>query len=337
MGAIFTGEMMKVSIQELKDVTRKVLLASGYDDAESDIIMDVLMYAQLRGNNQGIVKLIGAGMPKSTSAGEITIERETKLSALLNGADNQGMVVVKRAVEIAIEKAREHGFGMVGTNNTRSSTGAIGYWAREVALQGFIGWAFAGSPPTVATFNSYEPVFGTNPLAIGLPSAGDPLVLDLATSAMAWFGLMEAKTAGRSIPNDVAYDNQGNPTTDPAKALEGALRPFDRSYKGSGLGLMVEALTGPLVGAAFAGLGRAYENWGNLIMAIDPELLVDAATFKQQVSELVTAVKSKKKLPGVDELLMPGERGDKVMKSVMQAGEIEVEDNLWDELRAKIS
>jgi LDH2 family malate/lactate/ureidoglycolate dehydrogenase len=328
---------MKIKIGELKDVTKKVLLASGYDESEAGIILDVLMYAQLRGNNQGIVKLIGAGIPKSQQAGQISIERETKLSALLNGADNQGMVVVKRAVEMALEKAREHGFGMVVTNNTRSSTGAIGYWAREIANEGFIGWAFAGSPPTVATFNSYEPVFGTNPLAIGMPSDGDPLVLDIATSAMAWFGLMEAKTAGKSIPDDVAYDNEGHPTTDPAKALEGALRPFDRNYKGSGLGLMVEALTGPLVGATFAGLGRAFENWGNLIMAIDPELLVDSAVFKQQVSELAEAVKSKKRLSGVDELLLPGERGDNVMKSVMQAGEIEVEDNLWDELRAKIS
>jgi len=327
---------MKVSIDELKDVTRKVLLASGYDESEADIILDVLMYAQLRGNNQGIVKLIGAGMPKNPNAGQITIERETKLSALLNGDNNQGMVVVNHVVEMAIEKAREHGFGLVGTNNTASSTGAIGYWARKIADAGFIGWIFAGSPPTVATFNSYEPVFGTNPLAIALPSDDDPLVLDIATSAMAWFGLMEAKTAGKSIPGDVAYDNQGNLTTDPARALEGALRPFDRNYKGSGLGLMVEALTGPLVGAAFAGLGRAFENWGNLVFAIDPELLVDRATFKKQVSELVTAVKSKKKLPGVDDLLMPGERGDRVMKSVLEAGEIEVEDNLWAELRAKI-
>ena len=327
---------MKVSIDELKDVTRKALLASGYDESEADIILDVLMYAQLRGNNQGIVKLIGAGMPKNPNAGQITIERETKLSALLNGDNNQGMVVVNHVVEMAIEKAREHGFGLVGTNNTASSTGAIGYWARKIADAGFIGWIFAGSPPTVATFNSYEPVFGTNPLAIALPSDDDPLVLDIATSAMAWFGLMEAKTAGKSIPGDVAYDNQGNLTTDPARALEGALRPFDRNYKGSGLGLMVEALTGPLVGAAFAGLGRAFENWGNLVFAIDPELLVDRATFKKQVSELVAAVKSKKKLPGVDDLLMPGERGDRVMKSVLEAGEIEVEDNLWAELRAKI-
>ena len=327
---------MKVSIDELKDVTRKVLLASGYDEAESDIILDVIMYAQLRDNNQGIVKLIGAGMPANPKAGQITVERETKLSALLNGDHNQGMVVLKRAVGIALEKAREHGFGMVGTNNTSSSTGAIGYWAREIADEGFIGWAFAGSPPTVATFNSYEPVFGTNPVAIGLPTAGDPLVLDIATSAMAWFGLVEAKTAGKSIPGNVAYDNEGNLTTDPAKALEGALRPFDRSYKGSGLGLMIEALTGPLVGAAFAGLGRVMENWGNLILAIDPELLVDGETFKQQTSELAEAVKSKKKLPGVDDLLMPGERGDRVMNSVLEAGEIEVEDNLWEELRAKI-
>ena len=271
---------MKVKLSELKEVTEKALSYYGYTDEESEIIMDVMLYAQIRGNNQGIVKLIGAGMPKNPEAGEIEIKRETKLSALIDGKKNPGMVIMKKAMEVCLDKAREQGFGIVGTFNTNSSTGAIGYYAKKIAEAGFIGFVFSGSPEAVCTYGSYQPIFATNPIAISVPTETEPVVLDMATSAMSWYGLVEAKTAGKSIPNDVAYDSEGKPTTDPEKALKGALLPFDRSYKGAGLSMIVEILTGPLVSAAFATIGDTKGNWGNLVFAIDPELLVDKKEFK---------------------------------------------------------
>ncbi len=323
---------MKVSIDELKDVTRRAILHYGYTSDEADVILDVLMYAQLRGNNQGIIKLIGAGMPKDPGAGAIEVVRETPLSVLLNGNSNQGMVVMSLAARRAIAKAREHGIGLVGTQNTSTSTGAIGYYARNIAEAGLIGCVLAGSSLFVAMHGSYEPLFGTNPIAIGIPTGGDPIVFDMATAAMAYYGLREAKTAGVSIPGDVAYDSAGNPTTDPARALEGAIRSFDRGYKGAALSMMVEVLTGPLVGASFAGIGEPGSNCGNLVCALDPAMFVDRDTFEQNVALLVDRVKGAKRLPDVDEILVPGERGDRIMQGVLDAGEIEVEDNLWKEL-----
>ncbi len=88
----------------------------------------------------------------------------------------------------------------------------------------------------MTTHGSYEPLFGTNPLAIGIPSPDEPVVLDMATSAMAYFGLVQAKTAGVKIPRDEAYGASEKLITDPAKALDGAILPFDRNYKGAGLG-----------------------------------------------------------------------------------------------------
>jgi len=324
---------MKVKLTELRRVTEKAILHYGYNKEESEIILDVLLYAQLRGNNQGIVKLIGGGIPKDPQAGEIETVRETKLSALINGNWNHGMVVLKKAVDAVLERARQHGFGIVGTFNTNTSTGAIGYFARRLAEEDLVSFVFAGSPPIVCVHGSYEPIFGTNPVAIGLPSDGDPVVLDMATAAMAWYGLVEAKTAGRSIPNDVAYDNMGNLTTDPSQALEGAIRPFDRGYKGAGLSTIFEILTGPLVAASFAGIGEVRRNSGNLVFAIDPELLVDRSEFKESVSSLVQRVKRTKKLPGVDAIYVPGERGDNLTRGVLQSGEIDIEDNLYAELK----
>ncbi len=322
---------MKVQIDELKQVTLRVLSRSGYPTEEAQTILDVLMYAQLRGNNQGIVKLIGAGMPRDKSAKPVSAIKETKLSALLDGGRNSGMVVLTHATSLALQKAREHGIAIVGTNNTNSSTGAIGYYANQIAQAGFIGLVFSGSGEYVAMYGSYEPIFGTNPLAFGIPTTGKPIVFDMATAAIARFGIVEAKTAGRSIPDGVAYDSTGSLTTDPSAALGGAIRTFG-GYKGAALALLVEVLTHPLVSTTKDSNGRKTD-WGNLVLVIDPELLVDGNSFAERVSELTNRIKNATKLPDIEQILVPGERGDKFMESVVEAGTIDIEDQLWNGLK----
>ncbi len=322
---------MKVQVDELKRVTLQVLARSGYPADEAEMILNVLMYAQLRGNNQGVVKLIGAGMPRDKACKPISVVRDTKPSALLDGGRNSGMVVVTYAMKLAIQKAGEHGVGIVGTNNTNSSTGAIGYYAGQIAQAGYIGLVFSGSGEYMAMYGSYEPIFGTNPLAFGIPTTGKPIVFDMATASIARFGIVEAKTAGRPIPEGVAYNNRGEITTDPAAALGGAIRAFG-GYKGASLALLVEVLTHPLVSTTQDEKGHKTD-WGSLLLVIDPELLVDGNTFAERTAGLVKRLKEAQRLPGIDEILVPGERGDRYMEAVMQAGSIEIEDQLWTALQ----
>ena len=324
---------MKVKVTKLKSLAQKAIKYYGYTDKETKIILDILMYAQLRGNNQGIVKLIGRGIPKNQKAGKIKTVKQTKLSALIDGNQNMGMVVKTKAMEVALQKAKKHGFSIVGINNTCTSTGAIGYFANKIAQKGYLGFVFAGSPETVTTHGSYQPLFGTNPLAVGVPTSKDPVVLDMATAAMAYFGLVQANTAGQKIPGDVAYNNKGKLTTDPAKAMEGAILPFDRNYKGAGLALLVEILCGPLVKGGFVGFDKASANWGNLIFIIDPKLLVSRSSFKTKMTQLVRKVKRGSKLKGVKEIFVPGERGNKLTEKHLKVGYIEVEKNLYNELK----
>ncbi|OGG09879.1 hypothetical protein A2154_04555 [Candidatus Gottesmanbacteria bacterium RBG_16_43_7] len=323
---------MKVKVSDLVKIVQSALIKQGYNRKESEVIGGMLMYAQLRGNNQGVVKLIGKGIPKNEQAGDIEIIKDTKLSALINGNGNPGALVMKKAMDLALNKALAHGFGIVGTNHTWTSTGAIGYWAGQIAQKGLIGFVFAGSPETVSTYGSYDPIFGTNPLAIGIPTADEPVVLDMATAAMAYYGLIEAKTAGKKIPPNTAYDKEGQVTQDPGKAMDGAIMPFDRSYKGAGLNLIVEILTGPLVGASFTGIGDTAKNWGNLIFVIDPDLLGGRKQFAKNVTLLIKKVKNTKKLPGVKEIFTPGSRGNRLSKQRLAADQIEIEDNLYREL-----
>jgi LDH2 family malate/lactate/ureidoglycolate dehydrogenase len=324
---------MEIDLKELEDLTTKALKNFGYDDDETTTIRDMLLYAQLRGNNQGVVKLIGEGIPKNKDAGDIKIEKETALSARINGNQNQAMIVVKKALEVVLKKAKSNGIGIAGAFNTATSSGAIGYVASQIAKQGLVGIVFASSPHSVATAGSYEPVFGTNPIAIGIPAKNNPVVLDMTTAAMAFYGLIEAKTAGEKIPNDVAFDKEGNSTTDPGMAMQGALRSFDRSYKGSGLALIVEIIAGPLVGAACAGVGDSNKNWGHLVVAFDPALLGDREEFVNNVTTLIEKVKATKKLPGVSEIFVPGERGNRQTNQTRTSGKIEIEENLLEELR----
>jgi L-2-hydroxycarboxylate dehydrogenase (NAD+) len=325
---------MRIGLEELERLAKRAVLTFGYSDTEASMILDVLMYAQLRGNNQGIVKLIGPGIPKDPAAAPISIQKETPVSALVDGGNNHAMVVVSHAVEMALGKARAHGIGLVGVNHLSTSSGAIGCYARRIAGENMIGIVFAGSSPVVAAEGSFEPMFGTNPLAIAVPSESDPVVLDMATAAMAFYGVIEAKTAGRDLPPDVALDEDGQPTIDPAEALKGALRTFDRGVKGSGLSFMVQALTGPLIGASFVGIGDVAGNWGgHLIIALDPELFGGVAALREGVGAMARKVKAAKRLPGVNEILLPGERGDRQAKSAQRQGHIEIEDNLYRELR----
>lgn len=319
---------MRITVKELRDLTNKALRNYGYTAQEAKLIEEILLYSQLRGGNQGVAKLIGAGIPKNPEAGPIARKKDTKLSAILDGEKNHAMVVVTQATELALEKARAHGIGIVGTFNTNTSSGSIGYYARRIAEHGFVGLAFSSSPETVAAHGSYEPLFGTNPLAIAAPTESEPIVLDMATSAMPFFGLVEAKTAGRSIPAGIAYDKHGKPTTDPAEAMDGALLPFDKGYKGAGLSLFVQILAGPLVGAAFAGIGDQKSNWGHLIIAIDPDILGGREHLKESVTKIVEKMKGTKKLPGTKEIFAPGERGDRLFAAAQKAGTVDIEDNL---------
>jgi LDH2 family malate/lactate/ureidoglycolate dehydrogenase len=326
---------MKIKIPELREIARKAISKYGYTEEEATTILEVLLYAQLRGNNQGIVKLIGNGIPKSVEVAPIEVVKETKNSAFLNAHQTHAMVAISRASEIAMKKAKENGIAIVGVNGINTSSGALGFYAKKIAEAGLVGIIFCGSMETVAVEGSSQAMLGTNPLAAGVPNDGDPLVLDMATAAMAYFGVVEANTAGRNLPEGIAFDKEGNPTTKPADVMDGgALRTFDGGRKGSGLSMIIQALTGPLIHSYFTGVGDVAKNWGgHLIIAFDPELFGGLEVLKKGVAQMIVNIKASKKLPGTSEILIPSEHGNRLEKMALESGELEVEDNLLNQLK----
>ena len=299
--------METLSIAETERLLFNGIKSIGYSDADAAVMRDAMMWAQLRDNNQGIIKLTSGGLAK-TGDGQPTLEIETPTGGRLNGNQAMSMVVMNQAVELAIEKAlANNSAGIVGTFNTSQSMGAVGFYAEKIAAKGLIGVTFATSPEFVAPHGAKQPILGTNPITCAVPTDQGLFLMDQATAGFPWFGLLEAKTAGREIPEGVAFDKDGQPTRDPAAALQGALRTFDRGYKSSNLAMMVELLAGPLVGGAHMDK-RTAKNWGNLIIAINPALLGDPATFYKSAGEVLERVRTAEKLPGVTEILIPGQR-----------------------------
>jgi L-2-hydroxycarboxylate dehydrogenase (NAD+) len=325
---------MKISIKDLRKLIQDTFHTKGFLGDDAKIIADYLLWAEMSGiKTQGIIKMTGTEPIQNIQPQhEIQIERDTKLSQLINGGAHPAPLVSQKATDVVIQKAKEHGFGIVGVRNTFSSNGAQAFYAEKIAKDNLIGIICSRSPASTTGFDSIDPLFGTNPIGFGFPTENDPLVFDMATSAMTFYGLVLAKARGEKIPDNMAIDKDGKITNDPVAAMDGALLPFDRGYKGAGLGLIVEMLAGPLVNSAWIDNQTFKEEWGSLFIAIDPNLLVDTNIFKKNATDLIAKVKSSRKQKGVDEIRLPGERALENRKNAETLGEIEVEDAVMKEL-----
>jgi len=321
-------------ISEVMHYTKLALMASGYCEEDATVVTDILMYAELRGNNQGLIKLVAGTLAPRPST-EIKITRETGVSALIDGGQRIGMAIMRKAVDLAKQKAKVSGMSVVGVTNYSSATGALGVWGRDIARDGLIGIVFSQCPEMVAPYGSYQPIFGTNPFAIGIPTTPRPQVLDMATSAYAYFGVVTAQTEGKPIPHDIAWDANGNPATNPTDALKGALRSFDRNYKGSHIAMMVELLAGALTGGAMENKGPS-RNWGSLIICIDPVVFGTLEEFQENANKMCDRVKNAKILPGGVEgtsINLPGERGDALEAENLAKGTLDLSDDVFNALK----
>ena len=328
---------MQISINQLRALNIQALMLSGFQAPEIEVLMKMIMYEQLRGNFQNILSFVMQGEKKDRKGEPIKVIRETSLSAFLQGHANHGVLVMHKAMEIALVKAKEHGFGIVGSKGSDEGSSALGFYVEHLASHGLIGWAFSGSIKRVAPFGSYQPIFGTNPIAIGLPTTDEPIVLDMSTSFIPFFKVLEAYLYDKPLPEEAAYDSHGTLTSNASESIHGAIRGMDLGPRGSGLGFIIEALTGPLVEATFAHSSEEDKhNYGNLIFAIDPGLLTDSYAFKERMTHLKEAVKSSKKLPHIEEIFVPGERGNKRAATAFESGHLEIEDELFRLFKQKI-
>src|SRR5882724_11402342 len=298
---------MKITLDNLRARVLAGINKLGYKDEEATIILDVLLYAQLRDNNQGITKIATGGVPKASELEEYRVVKTNKCSTLLAGG--LGMVTAHQAVDVVTTLAEQHGVGIVGINHTFTSTGAIGYYARRIAEAGYIGLMSVGAPPLVAPFGSNEPKLGTNPISYAFPTTSGPIVFDTTTAAIAFFGVVEAKLNGQSLSEGQGFDADGQSTTNPAKVLDGGAIATLAGHKGYGLSVWAQMLGGPFVGGWFLGNNKPQGN-GIFMLAIDPGLLSSKEQFIEQADVLSAQLRVSRPIKQGDKVYMPGEKGD---------------------------
>lgn len=240
------------------------------------------------------------------AAARLSVVRDQGAVIAYDGGDGLGHPQLWEAAEEAAARAER--FGIAAASVGRSGhCGVLGLYVLPAIARGLVGLAVSNGPAVMPPWGGSTPLVSTSPIAAGFPSSPRPIVVDLATSAVARGKIAQAAAAGERIPVGWAFDGQGRPTDDPAAALSGMLAPM-AGAKGFVLALVVEALTGAIVGPNLSTevadplsptqAGRR-QSLGHLVVVLDPALLDVDGSYRRRLDELAAAVvASGGRLPG---------------------------------------
>jgi len=304
--------------QVLLGFVQRVFVGHGLPAADAETAARALVWANLRGvDSHGVARVPmycerlrrGATNPRP----DIVIRPVAPAASLVDGDDGLGLVVGKAGMGEAIRIAQEAGIGLVGVRRSgHYGMGAL--YVLQAIEAGCLGMAFTNASPALPVWGGRTPFLGTSPFAAGAPAGqAPPFVLDMACSVVARGKLKFAAQRGEPIPEGLALDREGRPTTDGAAAFEGVVLPFG-GVKGAGLSMLMEVLSGVFTGAAFGGEVRnpftgldGPQGTGHFFVALRADLFQPLAVFADRMETLAARAKEQPLAPGFDEILMPGE------------------------------
>ncbi|WP_245189476.1 Ldh family oxidoreductase [Lunatimonas salinarum] len=316
---------------DLRRYVREVFEWTGIPAADAELAADVLAYSDEHGiDSHGVARLdtyfdliIGGKINKNPM---IRVVREKASVATMDGDNGLGLIVGPRCNEIAMDKAGAYGSGWVSVCNT-NHYGAAGYYPVQALARDLIGLSMTNTTKGVVPFNGREKMLGTNPIAIAFPASTEkPLIIDMASSTVAYGKVEIAERQGKSVPHGWCIDAHGHTTLDPIAMIQGgALLPLGSDEAGSGhkgycIATVVDLLSAVLSGAnwgpfavPFAIKGAPKEakqvgkGIGHFFGAWDIDGFQDPCIFKQSVDEWIRVMRSTPPLPGASEVLVPGE------------------------------
>ena len=305
------------------------------EDAEG--LSGLLIDSELRGHPDHGVAALGVLATfyrdgKLNPRPRARVLHETEGAIVFDGDRGCGPSVPTRAMHWCIERARDHK-GMAAAAVREWQLLVAAPYARLAAEAGLIGFACTNFSPLVAPPGGRTPVFGTNPFAYGLPAQRhQPVVLDIATTVISMQKVRLAAQEGTPVPKGVVFDRAGRPITDPSEFLTGGLMaPLGSphaAHKGFGLALFIDALSGVLTGAGFA-QGVAGGAPGNFLWALDVEAFLPRQEFLERMDAQIDQIKQGERLPGVEELLVPGERGQRRYLDLTARGVVPLAPASW--------
>lgn len=313
------SEIPKVVMKhgELETFCTQVLQKLGVPQDEAEITAKTLVTANLRGvDTHGVTRLppyaarLKAGGLKPSL--HLTTERETIATALLNGHDGIGQVISYQAMQMAIQKAKGAGVSYVAVKRS-NHLGACAFYSMMALDHDMIGITVTNASPRLTPTGGVERLLGNNPWSIAVPAEKrPPVVLDMANSVVAVGKIRALRKLGKPIPEGWALNKYGEPTTDPEEAFKGIMLAIG-GYKGYGITLMMDLLTGVLADSNYGPRVKAIEKESEVagtahsFMAIDLAAFTDVAAFKARMDAYIDEIKSSKKARGSEVIYLPGE------------------------------
>ena len=336
---------MQIFADRLQAFVTELFVEAGASDADASQTANHLVNANLKGHDShGVVMVPNyvANIKRNflDPKAHLEVIKDSGGVILADGRTGFGQVVGQEATAIAIERARENGIACVGLRNAHH-LGRIGTYGERCAEAGMVSVHFVnvvGHQPLVAPFGGAEPRLQTNPFCTAVPRRGaPPIVLDMATSFIAFGKVKVAHNAGTTIRDGALVDHEGMPTNDPNVMFSppgGSVQPFGL-YKGYGLGLMCELLGGGLVGEWT--MQPEHERTGTVInhmlmMVIDPSAFGGVDRFQHEVEAMIDYMHSTKPAKGVDQVLIAGEP-ELATKAERSAKGIPLDAQTWQDLQ----
>ena len=306
-----------MKIPFLKKLIIKIFINHKLSKAHSIICADALINAELVGApSHGLSRLkmycdrISKKVINPTA--KIKVKKISQSISHVDAKNSIGFVAADIAIKTAINNAKKTGIGLVAVKNS-GHYGLSGYYAEQAVKKNLMVMVFTNAPPAVAPHGALKSLFGTNPICFGTPTGSKvPFILDTSISMINRGKIRVAAREGTKIPEGVALDKFGQPTTDPKRALEGVQLPI-AGFRGSGLAWMVDILSGVLTGGNHSGRVKdpftdfsGPQNIGHLFFVLKPNLFV-GNSFNKRIKDNIKTVKKLPKIKGVKEILYPGQ------------------------------
>src|SRR5580698_10809256 len=325
-----------VTSARLKAFIEEAMVKLGLPDQDAAVVAELMTQADLQGSDGHGVSRLPQYARRIKAGGfntrpNIRVVREQASTAVVNGDNGMGHLVMKRAAEIAIEKARTTGIGWVNSQFSNHA-GPASLYASMPLQHDMIGLYFAvGNANHLPPWGGLDMLLSTNPIAAAIPAKDEqPIILDMATTVAAYGKVKTKALRGETMPVGWMIDRLGQPLTDPKRADEGMLLPLggmEAGYKGYGLAMIIGLLAGTLGGAAmgkdvidFNHDDGSVTNTGQAVAAINIAAFGDVAVFKASVDTLVRDFRNSNRMPGVDRIFVPGEHSHATREARMRDG-----------------
>ena len=301
---------------ELKKLISKIFIKHKLSKNHATICAEALVNAELVGApSHGLsrLKMYCDRINKKVinPRPKIKIKKITQSITQIDAKNSIGFVAADIGIKKAIESAKKTGIGLVGINNS-GHYGLSGYYAEQAVSKNLIAMCFTNAPPAIAPHGAIKKLFGTNPICFGTPTSNKvPFILDTSVSMINRGKIRVAAKTGKKIPDGVALDKFGNPTTDAKKALAGVQLPI-AGFRGSGLAWMVDILSGVFTGGNHGGKVKdpfddftGPQNIGHLFLVMKPNLFV--GNYSKRIKENIKRIKKLPKIKAVKEIMYPGQ------------------------------